>query len=138
MPSISFGATKDLRFDGLHERKRKLRALIQSKGWLLYCDHIEQHGESLYEIVSKNDLEGIVAKPRNSPYQFTETHTYWLKLKNPYYTQAMGRDDLLAPPGRKARSRIGQDARSRVWKPTFRDLCRESKKSGERYSSEHS
>src|SRR3954471_16507721 len=63
---------KDLRFDGLHERKRQLRALVRSKGWLLYTDHIEQHGEGLYEITCKKDLEGIVAKPKNSPYQFTD------------------------------------------------------------------
>ena len=93
---------KDLRHDGLHERKWKLKALIQSKGWLLYCDHIEQHGEQLFEMVCKKDLEGIVAKPKNSPYQFTDTHTYWLKLKNPHYTQTMGRDDLFAPLRKKA------------------------------------
>lgn len=96
---------KDLRFDGLHERKRKLKTLIQSKGSLLYCDHIEEQGERLFEIVCQTDLEGIVCKPRNSPYQFTETHTYWLKLKNPYYTQAMGRDDLFAAPGKKGPKR---------------------------------
>jgi len=39
---------KDLRHDGLYERKWRLKALIQSKGWLLYCDHIEQHGERLF------------------------------------------------------------------------------------------
>jgi len=61
-----------LRFNGLHERKRKLRALIQSKGWLLYCDHIQEQGARLFEIVCKTDLEGIVCKPKNSPYQFTE------------------------------------------------------------------
>ena len=90
-----------MRHDGLYERKWKLKALIQSQGSLLYCDHIAEHGERLYEMVCRKDLEGIVAKPKNSPYQFTETHTYWLKLKNPNYTQAMGRDDLFAPPGKK-------------------------------------
>lgn len=92
---------KDLRYDGLHERKWKLKALICSEGSLLYCDHIETHGQRLFEIACKKDLEGIVAKPKDSPYQFTDKHTYWLKLKNPSYTQAMGRDDLFAPPGKK-------------------------------------
>ncbi|MFL6438119.1 MAG: hypothetical protein ACJ71Q_11100 [Terriglobales bacterium] len=92
---------KDLRFDGLYERKRQLKALIRKREWLLYCDHIEEHGQRLFEIACKKDLEGIVAKPKNSPYQFTEKHTYWLKLKNPYYTQAMGRDDLFAPLDRR-------------------------------------
>jgi len=92
---------RDLRFDALHERKRQLKALIRSKELLLYCDHVEEHGERLFNFACANDLEGIVAKPKNSPYRFTETETYWLKLKNPYYTQAMGRDDLFAPPGKK-------------------------------------
>jgi bifunctional non-homologous end joining protein LigD len=92
---------KDLRHDGLYERKWKLNALIQSKGSLLYCDHIEEHGERLFEFACQNDLEGIVAKPKNSPYRFTEKQTCWLKLKNPYYTQAMGRDDLFAPLDRR-------------------------------------
>src|SRR5581483_5447207 len=92
---------KDLRFDGLHERKRKLKRLIGGRGHLLYCDHIENHGERLFQFACEQDLEGIVAKPKNSPYQFTENQTYWLKLKNPEYTQALGRDDLFAPPSNK-------------------------------------
>jgi hypothetical protein len=36
-----------------------------------------------------------------SVHQFTETQTYWLKLKNPYYTQAIGRDELFAPPEKR-------------------------------------
>ena len=46
-----------------------------------------------------NDLEGIVAKPKNSPYVFSESDTPWLKIKNRDHTQAVGRDDLLAPVG---------------------------------------
>jgi ATP-dependent DNA ligase len=42
-----------------------------------------------------------VAKPRNSPYQFTETETYWVKVKNREYSQQFGRDDLFAFGGRK-------------------------------------
>lgn len=101
-----------MRYDALHERKRQLKALIHSNGWLLYCDHIERHGEPLFEFACENDLEGIVAKPRNSPYQFTEKHTYWMKLKNPNYSQAMGRDDLFAHRGRKAQDPTGLAARS--------------------------
>jgi bifunctional non-homologous end joining protein LigD len=92
---------KDLRFDGLHERKRQLKALIRSKHNLLYCDHVEEHGERLFEFACENDLEGIVAKPKNSPYQFTETQTYWRKVKNRDYSQQFGRDDLFAPAEKK-------------------------------------
>lgn len=92
---------KDLRFDGLQERKRQLKALIQNGSYLLYCDHIEQHGERLFELACQKDLEGIVAKPKNSPYQFSDTETYWLKLKNPNYSQALGRDDIFTPGKKK-------------------------------------
>ena len=92
---------KDLRDDPLHERKRQLKALIPERNHLLYCDHIEKHGERLFEITCEMDLEGIVAKPRNSPYQFRENRTYWLKLKNRDYTQALGRDDLFGPGKKK-------------------------------------
>jgi bifunctional non-homologous end joining protein LigD len=38
---------KDLRYDGLHERKRQLSALIAGREHLLYCDHLEERGEEL-------------------------------------------------------------------------------------------
>jgi hypothetical protein len=51
--------------------------------------------------VSLHLLEGIVAKPKNSPYQFTETQRYWRKVKNRDYSQQLGRDDLFAPAEKK-------------------------------------
>ena len=92
---------KDLRYDALHERKRQLKAITTNRIHLLYCDHIEEHGERLFEIACQNDLEGIVAKPKNSPYIFSEKETCWLKLKNPDYTQALGRDELFTPAEKK-------------------------------------
>jgi bifunctional non-homologous end joining protein LigD len=93
---------KDLRFDGLQDRKRKLRSIISSSERLLYCDHVEEKGEVLFQFACEYDLEGIVAKPKNSPYQFSESDTCWLKIKNPGYTQALGRDDLFSRGEKKA------------------------------------
>lgn len=90
---------KDLRFDGLHERKRKLRSIAAVSERLLYCDHIEEQGEVLFRFACDHDLEGIVAKPRNSRYRFTDSKTSWRKIKNPNYTQALGRDELFSPSG---------------------------------------
>src|SRR5256885_16623942 len=65
---------KDLRFDGLHERKRQLKALLRGTGdRLLYCDHVEYRGEDLFQLACENDLEGIVSKPKNSPYVVSES-----------------------------------------------------------------
>jgi bifunctional non-homologous end joining protein LigD len=54
---------EDLRYVPLMERKAKLRALVSNKNdHLLYCDHVETHGEKLFALACKKDLEGIVAK----------------------------------------------------------------------------
>lgn len=101
-PARRSSPTLHLRCDALHERKRQLKALIAGREHLLYCDHIEEHGEKLFRVICKNDLEGIVAKPRNSPYLFSDSDTPWLKIKNRDYSQSLGRDDLFAPAEKKA------------------------------------
>jgi ATP-dependent DNA ligase len=58
---------------------------------LLYCDHIEEHGESLFRMACEHDLEGIVAKRKGDPY--TEG-TRWLKIRNKDYSQSQGRHEL--------------------------------------------
>jgi bifunctional non-homologous end joining protein LigD len=94
---------KDLRLDGLLDRKRKLKSLIDKRDRLLFCDHIEERGEDLFRHVCRLDLEGVVAKHRNSPYLPDDPECQWVKVKNPEYSQLAGRDDLFAP-GEKKRS----------------------------------
>jgi ATP-dependent DNA ligase len=44
------------------------------------------------------DLEGIVAKRKDSLYRATEKPSpYWVKIKNPRYSQAEGREELFDP-----------------------------------------
>jgi bifunctional non-homologous end joining protein LigD len=89
---------KDLRFDALSERKRQLRALVTAeRDRLLFCDHIEERGEDLFRFVCEHDLEGMVAKPKNSPYLFSESETHWLKIRNQEYSQWNGREELFNP-----------------------------------------
>ena len=62
---------------------------------MLYVDHIETRGHELFEKVCELDLEGIVAKRKNSQYRATEKPSpYWIKIKNTRYSQAEGRHDL--------------------------------------------
>jgi ATP-dependent DNA ligase len=43
-------------------------------------------------------LEGIVAKRKTSAYRPTEKLSpYWIKVKNPKYSQAEGREELFNP-----------------------------------------
>ena len=84
---------KDLRSVPLHARKRTLKRLIPPQSVLLYVDHIEQPGEDLFELACREDLEGIVAKWKDGRYN-PERATSWIKIKNPGYTQIVGRQEL--------------------------------------------
>ena len=53
-------------------------------------DHIEERGIGLFDLCCEPDLEGIVAKPKASPYRLISGKTTWLKVKNPAYSQAEG------------------------------------------------
>jgi hypothetical protein len=78
----------------LQVRKRELRRLIPDQpSALLYADHIEQYGEELFHLACREDLEGMVAKLRNGTYD-CQYGTSWIKIKNPGYTQIVGRQEL--------------------------------------------
>src|SRR5215471_15120056 len=82
---------ENLCYAPLVERKHKLRALLAGSGErLFYCDYIEQRGESLFRVACEHDLEGIVAKRKYDPY--SAEHTTWLKIRNPRYSQWVGRE----------------------------------------------
>ena len=87
---------------------------MQCKGWLarimprvesrlMFLDPIPAHGRRLFELACERDLEGIVAKHRRAPYSQDPTRTSWCQIKNPDYTQAIGRHELFAARSRGAR-----------------------------------
>jgi bifunctional non-homologous end joining protein LigD len=85
---------EDLRNQPLIERKKRLERLVKSSGCkrLLYAQHIEREGKRLFAEICSRDLEGIVAKRRMGIYK--DDGTGWLKIKNPAYSQAEGRQEL--------------------------------------------
>ena len=84
---------KDLRPLPVLERKELLRSIVPAQpSRLLYLDHIEECGCAFFDEICRRDLEGIVAKPAQSPYR-TE-RPLWIKIKNAGYTQAEGRREL--------------------------------------------
>jgi bifunctional non-homologous end joining protein LigD len=87
---------KDLRTLPLIKRKRQLRKVLgRRRSRILYLDHVENDGKLLFEQIVKMDLEGMVCKRKNSPYRVTaEPSKYWIKVKNPRYSQLEGRADL--------------------------------------------
>ncbi|GAC1648415.1 MAG: hypothetical protein NVS9B15_07150 [Acidobacteriaceae bacterium] len=83
---------EDLRHRPLLERKEILRRLLPDvSDTLLYADHVLEHGIALFSIAQQNDLEGIIAKSADSPY---DSRTSWYKVRNPAYTQAIDRPDV--------------------------------------------
>jgi hypothetical protein len=79
----------------LIERKRELRSLVPNHfPHLLYVDHVEGVGESLFQLAGERDLEGIVAKHRHSGYVMEDGNPGWVKIRNRRYSQMIGRDEL--------------------------------------------
>jgi bifunctional non-homologous end joining protein LigD len=103
---------EDLRTLLLIERKARLKRLLRRKrSMVFYVDHIDGAGHRLFEKVCEMDLEGMVAKRKDSQYRATEKPSpYWIKIKNPNYSQKEGREDLFgqaSPRGRALIVRIG-------------------------------
>jgi bifunctional non-homologous end joining protein LigD len=88
---------KDLRLQGLADRKQELRRLlakISPPFPLRYADHIEGKGMALFERVCELDLEGIVAKLKHAPYVSDRESSTWVKILNRSYSQKEGREEL--------------------------------------------
>src|SRR5262245_27236629 len=85
---------EDLRNRQLVERKRRLKALVPRIETRFLClDDVERRGAVLLQAICRADLEGVVAKWKQSSYHTDGVTTSWLKIKNPTYSQAIGRSD---------------------------------------------
>jgi ATP-dependent DNA ligase len=84
---------EDFRYLPLIDRKQRLRSIVPAMSdRLLYCDHVEHDGHGLFRLACEHDLEGIVGKPKGSPY--VPDHANWLKIRNRSYSQWVGREEL--------------------------------------------
>ncbi len=80
----------DLRGAALVDRKRVLHALLDNTSGtqlIKYVDHIAGNGELVLEHACKLDLEGIVSKRGDAPYQ-SASRTDWIKTKCPGWKAA--------------------------------------------------
>jgi bifunctional non-homologous end joining protein LigD len=101
---------EDLRDQPLTARKRRLRqSLPREDSRLLYVDHLERCGSALFHAACARDLEGIVAKWRRGRYERDGLSTSGLKIKNPAYSQMVGRRELFEPRTSRATvTRLGR------------------------------
>jgi ATP-dependent DNA ligase len=61
---------------------------------LLYVDDVLERGTALYQAACRRDLEGIVGKWARGRYERDGVSTSWVKIKNPDYSQGVGRREL--------------------------------------------
>ena len=66
----------------LMERKQILQQCIIENERISVSRYIENEGKKLFELTTKNDLEGIVAKKKDSKYYFDKRTKDWIKIKN--------------------------------------------------------
>jgi bifunctional non-homologous end joining protein LigD len=64
----------------LEDRKHKLASIVKPGDALRYSDHYSEQGKALFEIAREKNLEGILAKKRNSCYEERRSRE-WLKIK---------------------------------------------------------
>lgn len=84
---------EDLRGLPLAERKRRLRAIVPKRSKaVLYASFVAERGREFFDLVCRQDLEGMVAKLKKAPYN--PALTTWMKVKNPKYSQARNRREL--------------------------------------------
>ena len=66
----------------LLERKELLQKVIPKSNVILFCDHVDTEGKSLFREMKKMNLEGMIAKRKQSKYLIGKRTTDWLKIKN--------------------------------------------------------
>ncbi len=71
--------TKDL---PLIDRKKLLKKIVGKNSIIRYSDHIETKGKAFYKKVVAENLEGIIAKKKDSLYHPGVRSKEWLKIKN--------------------------------------------------------
>lgn len=65
----------------LHLRREALKQLMPESGIIRFSDHIDDIGKEFFEIAKKNNLEGIIAKRKDSIYIPDSRAKTWLKIK---------------------------------------------------------
>lgn len=65
----------------LYLRREALKQLMPESGVIRFSDHIDEIGKDFFEIARKNNLEGIVAKRKDSVYVPDFRSKTWLKIK---------------------------------------------------------
>lgn len=66
----------------LIQRKELLQSLLPDNPVIKFSDHIEEKGEEFFDLAGERNLEGIMAKKKNSLYYPGKRSPDWLKIKH--------------------------------------------------------
>ena len=89
----------------LHQRKAQLSGCVSWGGAVLLSETVEAEGEALFRWAREKDLEGIMAKRRDSIYLPGQRTKDWLKVKN-LHEGAFWVVGYLPSPGRRLGSLV--------------------------------
>ena len=79
----------DLRRLPLRRRKEILKQVLPQDPQLIFSDHVEEHGKEFFNLVTHQELEGMLAKDGSSPYQTGRRSASWLKIKSEQRQEAV-------------------------------------------------
>jgi bifunctional non-homologous end joining protein LigD len=82
---------EDVRSAPLKKRRALLGKIVRRYG-LQKCEPVLGEGKAAFKAVCSLDLEGIIAKKLEDPYDTSRTK--WWKILNPDYSQKEGRSEL--------------------------------------------
>lgn len=80
---------RDLRGFPLRRRKYILRQVLPDLPNIRISDHVEDNGVSLFNMIARSGIEGIVAKDGSSPYRPGIRGREWLKIKTRLQQEAV-------------------------------------------------
>ncbi len=80
---------KDVTDKTLLERKTLLQKVLPKSDSIVYCDHVENDGEDFFREMIKQNLEGMIAKRKDSLYKPGDRSKNWLKIKHQLIDEAI-------------------------------------------------
>jgi bifunctional non-homologous end joining protein LigD len=84
---------EDLRPIPLEQRKARLRKVLsRRRAGIVYNEHLDGDGATIFQHACRLGLEGVVSKRRDLPYRSGRVKS-WLKIKNPKSPAALRIED---------------------------------------------
>ncbi len=80
---------KDITRLPLIERKALLQKVLPQSHIIKYSDHVESEGEAFFKVMQMRNLEGMMAKKKQSLYLPGERSKSWLKIKHQLIDEAV-------------------------------------------------